>query len=400
MFLKPSEIRFSQDSVGNTFGGYTSHPFRCIGQTLDDILSGRCEVDSIPRISVMKRDGQWFTADNRRLWVFQQAEKRGKIEEIYVSVTFYISFNKFTTENNGMSVRVRGDPGGNLWKRVPIKKSNEKKAINDVSPIVNRRSLQEKASPFFNISYTENACRPERFGNGKTTSDIKENIATSSNLLSFAERWKLQKDTFRNEVYKQRDIRVLSSVGQNAFPARTYSNTTISGLGNDMPIRNKSQNRFDISLTLKSKSNEESHGMSATSSYFRNPEYIHKSTGGEVNISPLQEETQNRCIEGVKLELCPEVFKLFDKKHESFKQKTKCTNEDDPLSKMEKVRVTSREPHSDHGAIKGDVALLIDGTPLSDEIKCRIRNKKVCGGIVICITIVFITAVVLITTLV
>lgn len=33
MFLKPSEIRFSQDSIGNSFGGYTSHPFRRIGQT-------------------------------------------------------------------------------------------------------------------------------------------------------------------------------------------------------------------------------------------------------------------------------------------------------------------------------------------------------------------------------
>lgn len=95
MFLKPSEIRFSQDSIGNSFGGYTSHPFRRIGQTLDDILTGRCNADSIPRISVMNRNGLWFTADNRRLWVFQQAEKRGKIEEIYVSVTFYINFNKF-----------------------------------------------------------------------------------------------------------------------------------------------------------------------------------------------------------------------------------------------------------------------------------------------------------------
>lgn len=82
MFMKPSEIRFSQDSIGYSFGGYMSHPFRRIGQTLDDILSGRCNVDSIPRISVMKRDRLWFIADNSRLWVFQEAEKRGKIEKI------------------------------------------------------------------------------------------------------------------------------------------------------------------------------------------------------------------------------------------------------------------------------------------------------------------------------
>lgn len=108
------------------------------------------------------------------------------------------------------------------------------------------------------------------------------------------------------EGYKQRDIRVTSSVGQNACPARIYLNSKISGLENDMPIRNKNFNWFDISLTLKLKSNEEPHGLSTTSSSFKNPEYIRKSTGREVNISLLQRETQNKITEGVKLELCQE----------------------------------------------------------------------------------------------
>lgn len=82
MFLKPSEIRFSQDSIGNSFGGYTSHPFRRIGQTLDDILSGCCNVDSIPRISVMNRNGLYFN----------RPKNAGKLRKFYVSVTFYIKF--------------------------------------------------------------------------------------------------------------------------------------------------------------------------------------------------------------------------------------------------------------------------------------------------------------------
>lgn len=41
MYLRPSEIRFSQDSIGRSFGGYTSHPGRPIGETLDDILRGK-----------------------------------------------------------------------------------------------------------------------------------------------------------------------------------------------------------------------------------------------------------------------------------------------------------------------------------------------------------------------
>lgn len=108
MFLQPSEIRFSQDSIGNTFGRYTSHPYKPIGETLDDIISG--SVTSLPDISVTMINGLWYTADNRRLWVLQQAEQCGEIDDIYVSLTDEIDPNKLTTENHGISVKVRGDP--------------------------------------------------------------------------------------------------------------------------------------------------------------------------------------------------------------------------------------------------------------------------------------------------
>lgn len=63
-------------------------------------------------------NGFWYTADNRRLWVLQQAEQCGEIDDIYVSLIDKINPNKFTTENDGISVEVRGDPGGRLWKRI------------------------------------------------------------------------------------------------------------------------------------------------------------------------------------------------------------------------------------------------------------------------------------------
>lgn len=56
MFLQPSEIRFSQDSIGNTFGRYTSHPYKPIGETLDDIISGSV---TLPDISVTMINGLW-----------------------------------------------------------------------------------------------------------------------------------------------------------------------------------------------------------------------------------------------------------------------------------------------------------------------------------------------------
>lgn len=119
MELKPSKIRYSQDSIARTFGKSTRHPFRPIGQTLDDILSGQCNVNSIPAISVEFRGGHWFTADNRRLWVFQKAEERGRCDKISVNVVFGMDETKFTTTNEGRYVSVRGDPGGYYWRRCP-----------------------------------------------------------------------------------------------------------------------------------------------------------------------------------------------------------------------------------------------------------------------------------------
>ncbi|XP_061187252.1 uncharacterized protein LOC133195425 [Saccostrea echinata] len=138
MYLKPLEIRFSQDSIGRTFGRCTSHPFRPIGNTLDDILSGRCNINSIPNISVVKRDGLWFTSDNRRLWVFQEAEKRGKCSEIYVRETSYFNYSKFTTANNGTSIYVRGNPGGSLWRRMPEVSRSLRESAREVSTMYSK----------------------------------------------------------------------------------------------------------------------------------------------------------------------------------------------------------------------------------------------------------------------
>jgi len=101
----------------NRFGDYTSHGNTYIGETLDQLLNGHCNVQSIPNISVVQRNGKWFTSDNRRLWVFRKAEEIGFLKTIYVNEAYYIRDDKLTTENGGTSIRVRGGgPGGSLWR--------------------------------------------------------------------------------------------------------------------------------------------------------------------------------------------------------------------------------------------------------------------------------------------
>ncbi|KAJ8318159.1 hypothetical protein KUTeg_003250 [Tegillarca granosa] len=116
-YLKPSEIRYTQDSVSNTFGNYGSYANRLIGESLDDLLLGYCNVSDIPTIKVININNAWYSADNRRLWVLKKAEELGKCTEIPVYSAYYLPDHKFTTESDGLEIRVRRNPGGSVWRR-------------------------------------------------------------------------------------------------------------------------------------------------------------------------------------------------------------------------------------------------------------------------------------------
>lgn len=119
MYVRPSDIYFSQDSIQPYFDIKSLHTSYLIGETLDDLCERRCRIRDIPTISVVQKNWKWFTADNRRLWVFRHLERLGKCNSIPVQTTDYLSPSKFTTVNGGESVRVRGDPGGRWYKRGP-----------------------------------------------------------------------------------------------------------------------------------------------------------------------------------------------------------------------------------------------------------------------------------------
>lgn len=101
--LAPSEIRFSQDSISCHFqdGGL-------VNGIVDDICEGRVDVKTIPPISVAKVNNRFYSADNRRLYVFRVLEKRGVLSHIDVRLVDHIYPDKMTTENEGVSVEVRG----------------------------------------------------------------------------------------------------------------------------------------------------------------------------------------------------------------------------------------------------------------------------------------------------
>lgn len=73
---------------------------------IDDLKSGNVTAADIPPIRTFERNGQMFSLDNRRLKAFQEAGVPIRTRPATASEISNDSF-KFTSKNNGESVRVR-----------------------------------------------------------------------------------------------------------------------------------------------------------------------------------------------------------------------------------------------------------------------------------------------------
>ena len=80
---------------------------RKLGDLIDDLKAGRVTADDVPPIRVFERDGKIFTLDNRRLKAFQEAGVPIKTVPATPDEVAREAW-KFTTKNEGASVRVRG----------------------------------------------------------------------------------------------------------------------------------------------------------------------------------------------------------------------------------------------------------------------------------------------------
>ena len=117
--LKPSDILYSQNSIGNKFTNGLQ-----IGEVLDDIMEDRLSISRLPTIEVKCIDGSYVSCDNRRLWILKQLERLGSVNQVSVKTTKRISRQKSARTSN---VQIRGiGPGGN-WA------SKERGDVDEVS---------------------------------------------------------------------------------------------------------------------------------------------------------------------------------------------------------------------------------------------------------------------------
>ncbi|CAC5381158.1 unnamed protein product [Mytilus coruscus] len=166
MKLRPSEIFFSQDSISNKWGEQTPCRLKLIGETLDELLTKSISLEDIPNITAVIKSGKFYTVDNRRLWVFRKAEELGFVNAIEVNQVTqrHVRRAKFTTNNGGISIRIRGsgDPGGTIWrtwKPNTLQEVNEKtvskSALRARGSYANESRTNVNQYSFFNKANTE-----------------------------------------------------------------------------------------------------------------------------------------------------------------------------------------------------------------------------------------------------
>ncbi len=111
-YIDPFLVRFTQDSADWHFKDKAT---RESTGTIDDLVKGlrdgSIRPEDIPPIKVVLRDGQLWSLDNRRLEAFRRAGIPIRYRLVNWSRSVANEWKrKFTTRNNGESIRLRGEP--------------------------------------------------------------------------------------------------------------------------------------------------------------------------------------------------------------------------------------------------------------------------------------------------
>lgn len=103
--MKPSEIRFKQDSIASYFQDGRGD----INDAIRRIQSGYLSPYDFPPIKVVQKDRKVYSFDNRRLYVFRVCEVLGCVREIPVEIrpAWQLRLDTFTTLDDGRTIRVR-----------------------------------------------------------------------------------------------------------------------------------------------------------------------------------------------------------------------------------------------------------------------------------------------------
>ena len=144
MQLRPSNIRFTQDSIGCRFtdGKRLTDTFR-------ELLYGLITPDDIENIEVVQYDGVWWAlTGNRRLYLYQRLQDLGVVEYISVRVRFLSEpwvqkqwNNRLTTDCEGLDAVCRQPEADKIISKM-IKKWRKDTKTRKVNKHSDRQSIE------------------------------------------------------------------------------------------------------------------------------------------------------------------------------------------------------------------------------------------------------------------
>ena len=218
--LRPSDIRYTQDTISHKFSDGT-----LIGRLLDDIVIGRCFVSAIKTIEVKLVDGLWYSADNRRLWVFKQLEFLGHCPLITVKVVKRIHGGKCTSGNGGTSVSIRGGQPGGIWftkaEEIRQKLSNDSSVSTEQS--VKTQLAKSKLSSSKTDATTSSKCpvfqqnelqRVRR--NALHVNSVKKNVRNSDTNASLQVKKAKRKRRGKNTETAKKEMTKIDEISPGA----------------------------------------------------------------------------------------------------------------------------------------------------------------------------------------
>src|SRR5438105_2570568 len=101
--MDPNEVRFTQNSIRYRFSD---------GRTIDDLAealkTASVDPEEVPPLRLVLKNGLYYCLDNRRLEAFRRARVPMPFRMATPEEVAEESW-KFTTRNEGVSVRIRGE---------------------------------------------------------------------------------------------------------------------------------------------------------------------------------------------------------------------------------------------------------------------------------------------------
>lgn len=107
--LKPSDIRFTKETILPRFQNDRNHPGRLINDVIDDIIAGRDVTwQGFPPIAVVQMNGLYWSFNSRRLYMFRVLECEGVLDTIPVRlVQRELGRRRSNMRNGGIAVQLR-----------------------------------------------------------------------------------------------------------------------------------------------------------------------------------------------------------------------------------------------------------------------------------------------------